>query len=307
MTARAAACALALTLAACGDAAVDSAFEGAPVDELTCRVVFATGAAPLGSRPHAALAWQTDDGRIVTPDSDRNQFLLHPADGLRVDEAFPGEVHLRLLDPPPAAVELAWPDVDGRLALGQVVVFDDRDGDGGYGRGERLMGIGQDLVVVFSRAGASGAAIGVVAPGFHHRASAPCDGGPRFADGDAHACTLVIDSAPQRLLRFDCGPDYPCEGLTELRFLCRWDPDDERCATCAGAVFPPEATPADCDAWLPGCLATYPPDECRAEWRTCSDGEPPCDRSCLCQHRVGECMQLGDEAQCRMKYDCPAP
>lgn len=287
---------------ACGDAANPITFEGEVLDEVTCAVSYAVSGAYIDTlHPRAAVAWLTDASGIG--------FIVQPSDGVRLDEQIPGTLRVRLLDAPPTGAAWTPSGVTGALALGQVVVYDDTEQNGVFDpKIDRLVGVGSDLVITHSEAGASGSAIGAVPKGFAHRQAAACPDTPRLGAASTGPCTIGITKEVDALFPLACETEsYRCEGLEALRWLCRWRPDVPDCTTCAGGIFPKDATVADCDAWLPGCSAEYPPTECKTEYSACIAGEPACDEPCLCQKQFEYCLDLADEATCHAKYDWCMP
>ncbi|MFO0746797.1 MAG: hypothetical protein U1F43_14160 [Myxococcota bacterium] len=285
---------------ACGDPAATGDFEGNPVDELTATVFFSTTGPVIDAmHPRTLVAWITDDVG--------HTFVPQPDAGVRIEQSFPGSVSVQLLDPPPAEAVRTWEGISGAVALGQLAVYDDQDGDGRFTpKVDLVVGIGLDTVIVYAPTGAHGPLIGDFGRGFHHMAPAECPASPRLAGPAVAVGSLGIYKEATDFFPLVCKVPTACQGATEIRHFCRYLPDSSWCRDCGACVFPVGSTPTQCDDWLPGCETMCPSDECQAEYAICIAGEPPCDTICECQNVYDDCIVKADDpAKCSEKYgDC---
>ncbi|MFO0751608.1 MAG: hypothetical protein U1F43_38975 [Myxococcota bacterium] len=207
----------------------------------------------------------------------------------------------------------------GAVALGQVVFYADRDGDGRRSDGDGWLG-GSDVLVAWSPGGAGGGlVVGELPAGLSLvRASAPCDVAPLLVHAtrphDPLAVSVLPDQ-PSSVLFSDAGcaaaldDDHAvCQSLSGTRWWCRYGPaSGDLCARCEHLVFPVDATSAVCDAWYQHCATDlrqrFREPECWSEWRLCTAGEPPplrsCDLECACDQLAAYCDGTPDPAmQC---------
>lgn len=135
----------ALLLAACGDPAVDGAYEGQAQYELN-GLVCATG-----TMDHAAtamgIAWTT-----LAPDATRLATISGESAAIDAS-ALPAKFELPLFDAPPAGVTSAIRTSDGLfdVAIGIPVMFADLDGDGVLAQGtEPVLGVSRGDLVLYA-------------------------------------------------------------------------------------------------------------------------------------------------------------
>ncbi len=315
---------LALALAACGDPAFDSAFAGRPLMTITGTSRGSTPSDPrldgsLGAL-RMALVWGPAEVGAGAP------LAIDP---LAVDALVPetGASFSLALHTPPVAFHLRSAAA-GRYALGELIVYVDRDGDQAPDPSEPVVG-GSRWRVAWTPDGASGRPLSAeLAAGFHLvRASGPCDAEPLqlVPAPPGEEITVELGSLYDPAERFfgpTCreaatalGISY-CPYFEGARWLCRYEPerDPAMCARCQRYVFPLGASPETCDAWRARCLADPPPfrsneqRDCEPEWRACQAGEPPpadpCDLACACAADLAACLAEGlDPAFCTGKNE----
>jgi len=290
---------LGLLAAAC-DGAQDGTYRGERELALRTTLRF-VGDGPPAFR--VALVWGTADGRDVA----------------RVDPVASvcnvgAECLVELYSRPPAAALVAVRR--GQLALGEVVAFDDRDGDARWGRDEPVLG--RVALVVASPEGASDARFHeTIPPGLHAvDALAPCSvaaAEQRFTlvpDTELSTAVITRDGGEPLYFDADCGARlaataWPsCPRLDQTRWLCRAeDPDLALCARCEYQVFPPNAGAQACSEWR-GRWTTHLLDpslqkttaEVVSEVRLCLADPPPvsdpCDHACACDKRYAYCRDV---------------
>ena len=290
-------------LVGCGDPVADATYQGQPRDEIQVTVAFDSSDNFVDEvSPRATLVWFDEGGNLIEQGEE----------GIAVAETSPAALTVRVFDLPPPGIERAYDGITGLVAFGQVGIYDDQDGDHRWDRpDEGLIGLSDDLVVVYTTLGASGDTIGSFSPGFHHVTPAPCPAALRFSGPASGPGTIELTFKP---FAFELACSAPassyCAPFAMVRYRCRLYPNNDLCQECAAALFPQDASSEACDAWLTGCLATYPNDQkdCQGEHAICIDGEPACDRPCLCHHLKDDCLASFATDVCDAKYgDCTAP
>lgn len=205
----------------------------------------------------------------------------------------------------------------GAVALGELAVYGDRDGDARLDPDEVIYGASTTLVA-FSPDGAADPWLAApLAPGFHLLLpSGPCNVAPtRLFAPPSDTVGIYVG------LAYDVASMYfapgcvaaaartsTCAPLATIRYLCRYGPRPaELCAECEYLLFPWGAEPAVCDAWRDRCvLGNYGQDECASERTVCLAGEPApvtaCDLPCACEAYVAWCLdETGSEDGCAAK------
>ncbi len=135
----------ALLMAACGDPAVDGAYEGQARFEVN-GLVCAIGAMD-SSTTAMGIAWTT-----LAPDATRSATIPGEAQPLDA-HALPADFALSLFDVPPAGTTSAIRTFGGLydVAIGIPVMFDDVDGDGTLAQGsEPVLGVARGQLVLYS-------------------------------------------------------------------------------------------------------------------------------------------------------------
>lgn len=298
---------------ACADAAADASYKGEPLDRIAGVVAVDTATVELdafGGDLRVTLWWSTGGGGALPPERD-----VAPVG------AFPADFVLDLFETPPPERLASFADATGQLALGQLVVYLDEDGDHAWNADvEPVYGLADQMIVAYTPAGFAGPLTGSLAKGFHHLVPTPCSTRTtlRFAGPAPERTTIAIYPKPlgsdikASLFELACEvtPAPDCQGLTAIRQACRQDPSGPDCERCADGIFPAGATPEQCDAWLAQCNTKYFQDECGAEWKACTTGNDPgvpaCDKACVCEASRGECHKAGlPDDVCDTKYaDC---
>lgn len=284
--------AMAVTLlAGCGDPANPIDFKGEALDEVSC-VIYAGSYQPsAGTRLQLALLWQKPEGGYEPDDV-----------GSDIATSFPATAAVRIFQPPAASLLQTRAGVTGELAVGQLVAFEDGDGDAIRDPSETLVGMSPDMVVVFTETGVGGQPSGSLAEGFHHMMPNGCAdlAQPRFRSV-SDSCHIDVPSKVLDPFELTCAPEPTgeCVGLTAIRQACEANPNDPRCTTCANGIFPAGATPAECDAWYAACVEDFLPQDCGAEMKTCTSGEDPqvepeCSRECTCALIYDQCIKAGN-------------
>lgn len=277
---------------ACGDPAPPTEFKGEPLVTIDC-VVTAEGAAPM----RVALLWQTPDG--YAPNADDTTTVV----------SFPANAVIEVFTPPDATLLQAHDGASGPLAVGEIVAFEDLDGDHRWSADEPIVGI-SDHLVVFAPEDVFGTATGALTAGFHERTAVSCLVDPEARLDAASACIVQVNPKFSERFVYDCPPieDEPCYELGPIRRGCHVDPSAAICGECAAGIFPADATPDECYAWYDACAAALPFADCGSEMKVCTSGEDPgadpedCTGQCACDFRYDECIAAGiDEAACATK------
>jgi len=272
MRAAATAC-LALVAAAC-DAAHDGSFEGVPALAVEGQLaVVGGGATPVwgdGDGLDVLLQWYTS----TRPGSLTSQ----PA---RLELRFPDAVRVVLAEPPPESARVVLPGMSGPIAVGQLVVFADLDGNDAWSPvGDPLFGV-STAAIVFAAESAAGPRLTVPA-GFSFQRVRSCRGQEGLGGVAVPGLRLALYPSARApfeplersgLISARCVPtaSFPCQGLSERRPACVADPSLPACRACALGVYPEGASVTECELWRNGCAfhGDYDPDECESEWAAC--------------------------------------
>ncbi len=288
---------LAAALPACGDAVPSSEFKGKPLATIEC-LVSSQSDAPL----RVALLWQTPSGYAAN------------ADDTDTVVSFPASAVVRVFTPPDASLLQHHEGASGGIAIGEIVAFEDLDGDLRWSSDEPIAATSYH-VVLFAPEPVFGPATGALEAGFHERMAEPCPGNSDARFSAAGECGVIVNPKFVERFSYTCPSlgDGPCRELAPIRRTCHADPSAPICTTCAAGIFPPDATPDACYAWFETCSAALPYADCGSESKVCTSGEDvdedpeDCTGQCACDFRYAECIAAGiDEASCAAKRaDCP--
>lgn len=263
------------------DAAHDGRFEGVPALTLEGQlVVVGDGATPVwgdGAGLDVMLQWHTS--------SQPGSLVSQP---VRVELRFPDAMRVVLMDPPPDSARTLLPAMSGPIAFGQLVVFEDLDGNEAWSRAsEPLFGV-STAAIVFAESPASGPRLAVPA-GFSFVRLGGCRGedgfGGRPVDGlrvalfpEARAPFEPLDGGGLIAGHCEARSAYVCQGLADRRPACVADPSLPACRACPLGVYPEGADVTECELWRNGCAfhPDYDPDECESQWA-----------ECVCQNAAG--------------------
>lgn len=249
-------------LCACGDGARGPGYLGEPLVTRRCAVHFDDP--QLADTPlRVGVAWIADDGGA------------RHADDTPLEASLGGTVDVHVVSPPTSDLVLAWPDTTGGLAVGQIVVWRDDDGDERFDpEVDPVVGTDADEVIVWAPLGAVVSGVGTLAAGYHTLNTYGCtaDGRHGFsAQAADDGCDLYV--LPKFAAPFPraCAPlePGPCDDLAALRARCAEAPDDPPCQKCAAGLFPMGATPEECDAWQRRCEESFDPAQCASEAAIC--------------------------------------
>ncbi len=176
--------------AGCGDPAWNGAYQGESLLVLDCGVTVAMN--DLGARnPIVGIVWLDRDGG------------RHGGDAV-VEGVFP-RARVRLMAPAPAEL-VVFPTANGaRVALGQLVLYDDGDGDERFDDGEPLWSITRGMAIVDAPDGASDPDFGDLSPGPHALVANRCREGATapFAGERPEACYFE-EVGPESWFDVDC-------------------------------------------------------------------------------------------------------
>ena len=311
---------LALAAPGCGDAGVDGGYRGEPLFALGGWVqvenlgAFVAGDAVRQGRLRMALLWAAPNGN-----SSRFDVVSSVAEEVDASGVFPARYSLALYTPPAASLVRAAVFGEDPVAIGVLVAFLDRDGDGRWQAGlDPLVGAVLGRAIVWAPRGASGDPFGApLPPGFSlvtvEDDTGRCLEGGRAlltpVDADADLA-LTGEGVVEAALDLDCDGQALewlafCPPLEVVRDACEpgegIDPGGGvDCGLCVPFLAPPGDDPAACDAWLGECLSHAPAPDCELEWRACrgEDGDPALvcgDPACLCEEVFRACLEGGGE------------
>ena len=226
---RAAALTLLVAAAGCGDPLVDSSFRGEPLFSFTGQMATFQGLGSPEGDVRASLFWGAGDWGVPAAD-------LMEQDSVSASLEFPSKFSLTVFHPPEAG-HLPGGEPYGVAAL---LVYDDKDRDGRYDAGDRLMGGSENRLMVYATRDlrASDSPIGQPLERGFRLLPVPqyCERVPPEFDDEDDLCGVDV-GAPCRQ-DSDCGAEGHC--LTEVEDLsfqggyCTllahnncWDEDDE--------------------------------------------------------------------------------
>lgn len=244
-------CAMFALATACSDALVDGTYRGEPLLRLHGDVRIGLSGTTSGMDPMGPAAQMALPKGML-----RLAFLwAHLAGagggaGMTTMEQqalttaeFPAQYSVALFSPPPAHMLVPESDGSGSYGIGLLVVYIDANNDGRWtANTDPLVGGALDHAIVYTPGGTTGAALGVLDPGYHLTHTTGTCGGTKpltFAEDEDLAVDLRIsESMPSGvLLDLNCDGkasewETACPTADHLATMCAKDAQGWPCGLC---------------------------------------------------------------------------
>lgn len=305
-------------LSACGEPLVDGDYHGEALFELEGSVLLQkdywetlenpNGAPFPPGELRLAVFWATN---INGPSSQSVEAVDVVEQQAVTTTSFPAKFKMSLFTPPPAELLAEAPEGEGEVALGLVLVYTDKNGDGRWTREEdALVGGAPAQALVYTPGGASSPQLGDLSPGYQRL---------RVRE-DPDLCSegrLPLEKMPNESMSLLVDPleptefflDFDCDGFGDEWWeeICVPETFFELCHDTLLSGDAPEGLPGpwECsfclnepdvqDVLFEQCLqwADENPDACHWDEPLCEVvlGPPPCGPIEPCQAELEACFQ----------------